>query len=144
VESERHLRNGSLLSRRLTGLACGVGTSDYWWDGCGLTSLNFRENLKGIFKFQRRDLLLEDSAFVMAWFQQFVAVFTFLFFLTSPLTSYGDQIFAMHRRKSSAGFSIDVCGIMLVARYVPSLPDNPSSCGGELSNLWGCADLLVY
>jgi len=39
--------------------------------------------------------------------------------LTSPLTSYGDQILAMRRRKSSAGFSIDVCGIMLVARYDP-------------------------
>jgi hypothetical protein len=53
----------------------------------------------------------------MVSFQQFIDVFTFLFFLTSPLTSYGDQIFAMHRRKSSAGFSIDVCGIMLIARY---------------------------
>jgi len=53
----------------------------------------------------------------MAAFSPFLAVFQFIFFLTSPLTSYGDQIVSMHRRKSSAGFSIDVCGIMLHARY---------------------------
>jgi len=104
----------------------------------------FPRKPKRNFQFQRRDLLLEDSAFVMAWFEQFVQVFTFVFFLTSPLTSYGDQIFAMHRRKSSAGFSIDVCGIMLVARSHPSFLDNSCSFGGELSSLWGCADLLVY
>lgn len=45
--------------------------------------------------------------------------FSFVFFLISPLTSYGDQIYTVHRRKSSLGFSIDVCGIMLVARYSP-------------------------
>ena len=55
----------------------------------------------------------------MISFKQCIDAFTFVFFLTSPLTSYGDQILAMHRRKSSAGFSIDVCGIMLVARYTP-------------------------
>lgn len=55
----------------------------------------------------------------MVSFKQCVDVFSFLFFLTSPLTSYGDQILAMRRRKSSQGFSIDVCGIMLVARYDP-------------------------
>jgi len=53
----------------------------------------------------------------MISFKQFIDAFSFVFFLTSPLTSYGDQIVSMYRRKSSAGFSIDVCGIMLVARY---------------------------
>src|SRR5271170_8213808 len=104
----------------------------------------FPRKPKRNFQFQHRDLLLEDSAFVMALLQQFVDVFTFLFFLTSPLTSYGDQIFAMHRRKSSAGFSIDVCGIMLVARYSPSLPDNWTVVAGELWSLWVGADFLVY
>jgi hypothetical protein len=55
----------------------------------------------------------------MVSFSQCLGVFQFIFFLTSPLTSYGDQIVSMHRRKSSAGFSIDVCGIMLHARYTP-------------------------
>lgn len=56
----------------------------------------------------------------MVTFKQCLDAFSFVFFLTSPLTSYGDQILSMHRRKSSAGFSIDVCGIMLVARYFRS------------------------
>jgi len=55
----------------------------------------------------------------MVSFKQCIDAFSFVFFLTSPLTSYGDQILAMRRRKSSHGFSIDVCGIMLVARYTP-------------------------
>jgi hypothetical protein len=64
----------------------------------------------------------------MVAFSQFLGVFQFIFFLTSPLTSYGDQIVSMHRRKSSAGFSIDVCGIMLHARYVPR---NTTRTGGS-------------
>lgn len=35
--------------------------------------------------------------------------------VTSPVTSYADQILSMHRTKSSAGFSLDVPLIMLVA-----------------------------
>jgi solute carrier family 66, member 2 len=56
--------------------------------------------------------------------KQVVDIIGFVFFLTSPLTSYGDQILSMRRRKSSAGFSIDVSGIMLVARslYYPPPP----------------------
>ncbi|KAL5117497.1 hypothetical protein ACEQ8H_004662 [Pleosporales sp. CAS-2024a] len=38
-----------------------------------------------------------------------------LFIATSPLTSYGDQIYAMHRTRSSAGFSLDIPLIMLLA-----------------------------
>lgn len=34
---------------------------------------------------------------------------------TSPITSYGDQIYSMHRSRSSAGFSLDIPLIMLVA-----------------------------
>ncbi|PSN74366.1 PQ loop repeat protein [Corynespora cassiicola Philippines] len=38
-----------------------------------------------------------------------------VFIATSPITSYGDQIYSMHRNKSSAGFSLDIPLIMLVA-----------------------------
>lgn len=37
------------------------------------------------------------------------------FLILSPLTSYLDTVLSIHRRRSSTGFSIDVCGIMLVA-----------------------------
>jgi len=35
--------------------------------------------------------------------------------ITSPLTSYSDQIYSIHKNKSSAGFSLDIPLIMLVA-----------------------------
>lgn len=38
-----------------------------------------------------------------------------MFLITSPLTSYVDTILAIRRNRSSDGFSMDVCGIMLVA-----------------------------
>ncbi|RYN36725.1 hypothetical protein AA0112_g4774 [Alternaria arborescens] len=38
-----------------------------------------------------------------------------VFIATSPITSYGDQIYSMHRARSSAGFSLDIPLIMLVA-----------------------------
>lgn len=38
-----------------------------------------------------------------------------LFIIISPITSYADQTYSMHRSKSSAGFSLDIPLIMLVA-----------------------------
>ncbi|KAJ5741750.1 hypothetical protein N7533_011159 [Penicillium manginii] len=38
-----------------------------------------------------------------------------IFLVTSPLTSYLDQILSIHRNRSSAGFSLDIPLIMLVA-----------------------------
>ncbi|KAH8434595.1 PQ-loop repeat-containing protein [Aspergillus melleus] len=38
-----------------------------------------------------------------------------VFLITSPLTSYADQILSIHRNRSSAGFSLDIPLIMLVA-----------------------------
>lgn len=35
--------------------------------------------------------------------------------ITSPITSYADQIYSIHRTRSSAGFSLDIPLIMLVA-----------------------------
>ncbi|KAL1970775.1 hypothetical protein VTN77DRAFT_2609 [Rasamsonia byssochlamydoides] len=37
------------------------------------------------------------------------------FLITAPITSYADQIYSIHRTKSSAGFSLDIPLIMLVA-----------------------------
>ncbi|ORY79033.1 hypothetical protein BCR37DRAFT_350016 [Protomyces lactucae-debilis] len=41
-----------------------------------------------------------------------------LFLITSPLTSYVDTILSIRRLKTSAGFSIDLCGINLVANLL--------------------------
>ncbi|CBF74131.1 PQ-loop repeat-containing protein [Aspergillus nidulans FGSC A4] len=38
-----------------------------------------------------------------------------IFIVTSPVTSYADQILSIHRNRSSAGFSLDIPLIMLVA-----------------------------
>ncbi|KAF1918653.1 hypothetical protein BDU57DRAFT_511368 [Ampelomyces quisqualis] len=38
-----------------------------------------------------------------------------IFIAASPITSYGDQIYSMHRSRSSAGFSLDIPLIMLVS-----------------------------
>lgn len=35
--------------------------------------------------------------------------------ISSPVTSYADQILSIHRNRSSAGFSLDIPLIMLVA-----------------------------
>lgn len=35
--------------------------------------------------------------------------------MTSPVTSYADQILSIHRSRSSAGFSMDIPLIMLIA-----------------------------
>lgn len=85
---------------------------------CKLTSLAFPVHPT---KLNSLNFSRLSSTFIvsMVSFKQCLDVFSFVFFLTSPLTSYGDQILAMRRHKSSHGFSIDVCGIMLVARYTP-------------------------
>lgn len=38
-----------------------------------------------------------------------------IFLVMSPVISYSDQVYSMHRTKSSAGFSLDIPLIMLVA-----------------------------
>lgn len=47
-----------------------------------------------------------------------------VFIVTSPVTSYADQIWTMSKNRSSAGFSLDIPLIMLVAsilKYVYKL-----------------------
>lgn len=38
-----------------------------------------------------------------------------VFLVTSPITSYADQIWSISKKRSSAGFSLDIPLIMLVA-----------------------------
>lgn len=38
-----------------------------------------------------------------------------VFIVTSPVTSYADQIWSMSKKRSSAGFSLDIPLIMLIA-----------------------------
>jgi len=46
------------------------------------------------------------------------------FLVMSPVLSYSDQALSMHRNKSSAGFSLDIPLIMLVASLLRLVPAN--------------------
>ncbi|SMQ53398.1 unnamed protein product [Zymoseptoria tritici ST99CH_3D7] len=59
-----------------------------------------------------RNLLSIRVMSFVAWTIKHIAP---LFLITSPVTSYADQIWSMHKKRSSAGFSLDVPLIMLVA-----------------------------
>ncbi|KAI0157804.1 hypothetical protein GGR57DRAFT_55977 [Xylariaceae sp. FL1272] len=51
----------------------------------------------------------------MGWFTSLTGVIAPVFLITSPILSYADQALSMRRLKSSAGFSLDIPLIMLVA-----------------------------
>ncbi|KAM0435161.1 hypothetical protein ACHAPT_003251 [Fusarium lateritium] len=51
----------------------------------------------------------------MAWFMELTAWVAPFFIVMSPVLSYSDQIISMYRSKTSAGFSLDIPLIMLVA-----------------------------
>jgi hypothetical protein len=51
----------------------------------------------------------------MGFFTSLAGIAAPLFLITSPIFSYTDQALSMHRLKSSAGFSLDIPLIMLVA-----------------------------
>ena len=51
----------------------------------------------------------------MQWLKTFAGYLAPIFIILSPLLSYTDQAMSMHRNKSSAGFSLDIPLIMLVA-----------------------------
>ncbi|KKY15892.1 putative pq loop repeat protein [Phaeomoniella chlamydospora] len=51
----------------------------------------------------------------MAFLGTIVDLFAPVFLMASPITSYADQIYSIHKNKSSAGFSLDIPLIMLVA-----------------------------
>jgi hypothetical protein len=57
----------------------------------------------------------------MAWLTTLTGYLAPAFIVLSPILSYGDQAMSMQRNKTSAGFSLDIPLIMLVAslfRYV--------------------------
>lgn len=64
-----------------------------------------------------------DPDDVMRWLTSLAGYVAPIFLILSPVLSYSDQAMAMHRNKSSAGFSLDIPLIMLIAsmfRYVAS------------------------
>ncbi len=69
----------------------------------------------------------------MSWLTNCTGYIAPFFIIMSPIISYGDQALSMHRTKSSAGFSLDIPLIMLIAsffRYARAL-----ACDGETR--WG-------
>ncbi|KAI0434515.1 hypothetical protein F5Y09DRAFT_233768 [Xylaria sp. FL1042] len=52
---------------------------------------------------------------MMGFFTSLASIAAPLFLIASPVLSYADQAISMHRAKSSAGFSLDIPLIMLVA-----------------------------
>lgn len=72
----------------------------------------------------------------MGWLTGVTGVLAPLFIVMSPFLSYGDQALSMHRNKSSAGFSLDIPLIMLVAsmlRYIDhtAMEDGKSKKRGD-------------
>lgn len=49
------------------------------------------------------------------WLSTITGYLAPVFLILSPIISYSDQAISMHRNKSSAGFSLDIPLIMLVA-----------------------------
>jgi hypothetical protein len=75
--------------------------------------------------FQARTFSAATGASILAMtFTTFITGFIApVFIIISPITSYADQTYAIHRTRSSAGFSLDIPLIMLVSsilRYVLS------------------------
>lgn len=54
----------------------------------------------------------------MGWFTDLTGMVAPLFIVASPILSYSDQAVSMQRSKSSAGFSLDIPLIMLVASFL--------------------------
>lgn len=54
----------------------------------------------------------------MGWLTDLTGFLAPAFIVLSPFMSYGDQALSMQRKKSSAGFSLDIPLIMLVASFL--------------------------
>jgi hypothetical protein len=61
----------------------------------------------------------------MGWLTTLLGYLTPAFLILSPVLSYSDQAYSMYRTRSSAGFSLDIPLIMLVASLL-RLVDYPS------------------
>lgn len=57
----------------------------------------------------------------MRWLASLAGYVAPLFLVLSPVFSYSDQVVSMYRNKSSAGFSLDIPLIMLVASMLRSV-----------------------
>jgi hypothetical protein len=57
----------------------------------------------------------------MSFFRAAVTHIAPIFLITSPVTSYADQIWSINKKRSSAGFSLDIPLIMLVASILKSV-----------------------
>jgi solute carrier family 66, member 2 len=56
----------------------------------------------------------------MGWFTDLTGTLAPVFIIASPILSYSDQALSMQRNKTSAGFSLDIPLIMLVASFLRS------------------------
>jgi hypothetical protein len=56
----------------------------------------------------------------MGWLTDLTGILAPFFIIASPVLSYSDQALSMQRNKSSAGFSLDIPLIMLVASFLRS------------------------
>lgn len=56
----------------------------------------------------------------MSWLVSLTGVLAPVLLVLSPILSYGDQGYSMHRKRTSAGFSLDIPLIMLVASFLRS------------------------
>lgn len=66
----------------------------------------------------------------MPWLTALAGYVAPLFLVLSPVFSYSDQAVSMYRSKSSAGFSLDIPLIMLVASMLRSVcREGLASCG---------------
>lgn len=65
----------------------------------------------------KTDPVISTTLAVMPWYYQVISwqFICGLFLMTSPITSYGDTVYTIWKSKSSAGFSLDLSGIMLVS-----------------------------
>lgn len=69
----------------------------------------------------------------MRWLTSFAGYCAPLFLIMSPILSYSDQALSMHRNKSSAGFSLDIPLIMLVASFFRCRGSSPPPAGAFAS-----------
>lgn len=67
-----------------------------------------------------------------------------VFIVTSPVTSYADQIWSISKNRSSAGFSLDIPLIMLVSSILKYGPQLPFPTLSRLSKLARTSPLRAY
>ena len=73
------------------------------------------QSLRGIGQQSRLPLSPQKRLATMGFISWLITHLAPVFLATSPVTSYADQIYSIHRSRSSTGFSLDIPLIMLVA-----------------------------